>query len=69
MHSIKKKDWQCMYNITLKHVYATIVAIQKLYILHTLVALDIQHAMHMHCSILSSVACPLLKEPATMHIR
>jgi len=49
-----------MYNITLRHIYVTFVAMDKQYYIFCVcvsVALVIQHAMHMRCVILSSVAC------------
>jgi len=51
-----EQDRQFMYNVTLRRVRATIVAVEKQYVLHNLcvcvcvcvfVALDIQHAMRM----------------------
>ena len=45
------QDRQFTYNRTLRHVCATVVTIEKQYVLHILnvsVALVIQHALHIH---------------------
>ena len=45
-----QRDRQCTYNVTLRRVRATIVVVEKQWILHILsvyVALDIEHAVHM----------------------
>jgi hypothetical protein len=47
----KKEDRQCTYNVTMRRICATIVAVEKQYVLHILgvqcvfAALVIQHAM------------------------
>ena len=60
---------QCTYNVTLRGVLATGVAVWKQYVLHILsvfVALSTQHAVHMRRIILSSVACPALPYFSTL---
>jgi hypothetical protein len=52
-----KQDWQYTYNLTLRLLFATIVAVEKQYILHIVsvcVALFMQHAM----SLRHSHLCP-----------
>jgi hypothetical protein len=55
-----QQERQCTYNVILRRVRETIVAVQKQKLLHILsvesVALVIQHAKSMSSSILSSVA-------------
>jgi hypothetical protein len=54
------QDRQCTYNVTLRHVRETIVAVEKQWLLHILsvsVALVIQHAKRMRRIILLFVAC------------
>jgi hypothetical protein len=57
----RKQDRQCTYNVTLRHVRATIVAVEKQYYLFRLyvfVALDIQHAMRIrHIGICGLSGC------------
>ena len=58
-----KQDRQCTYYITLRHICATTVAVEKqktisiTYSECVFVALGIQHAMHAHHTV-SPVACP-----------
>jgi len=55
------QDGQYMYNVILRRVRVTIVAVEKLSVLHVecvSVGLVMQHAMRMRRIILSSVACP-----------
>jgi len=57
------KQESVYYNVTLRCVRATTVAVEKQKVLHILsvfVALGIQHAKRMRCIMLSSVACPSL---------
>jgi hypothetical protein len=63
-----KQDMQYIYNVTLRRIRLTIVAVekQKLYIFCVCVALLIQHAMRMRRIILSSVACPALPYFSTL---
>jgi len=57
------------YNVTSRHVRATIVALYKQYIAFServSVALDIQHVNRMHCIALPSVACPAVQYFSTL---
>jgi hypothetical protein len=55
-----------MYNVRLRHVRATIVAVEKQLVLRIMsVALRIQRAMRMR-RIMSSVACPALQHFSTL---
>jgi hypothetical protein len=42
----QRKDRKCTYNVTLSHIYGTVVAISITYSELVFVALVIQHAMH-----------------------
>jgi hypothetical protein len=51
---------QCTYNVTLRCVCATIVAVKTMSIacsVSAFVALDIQHVMHMHCIAVCGLPC------------
>jgi hypothetical protein len=55
-----KQDRQCTYNVRLRRVRVTIVAVVKQYVTYSecvSAALAIQHGKHMHHVTLSSVAC------------
>ena len=61
------QDRQCTNNVTSRHVCATVVAVEKQRVLHSLcvfVALIIQHAMR--CVVLSSVAYPDLQRSSAL---
>ena len=59
---MRTKDWHCTYNVTLRRVHVTVVAVdQRLSITYCesiSVALVIQHAKRTRRILLSSVACP-----------
>ena len=64
-----EQDRQHMYNVTLRCICATIVAVEKQYILNILsvfVALVTQHAKHMRFVILSTVVSPALQHFFTL---
>ena len=45
-----QQDRQCMYNVTLRHIHATIVAVENCvtYSETVLIAIGLQHVMNMH---------------------
>jgi hypothetical protein len=58
-----------IYNVTLRRVRVTIVAVEKQQVLHVLrvsVASDIHHAKHMRRIVLPRVVCPTLQYFATL---
>jgi hypothetical protein len=61
-----RKDKKCTYNVTLMRVCYNGKTISITYSECGFVALVIQHAMHMCCSILSSVACLVLPYFSTL---
>jgi hypothetical protein len=55
-----KQDWQCTYNVTLRHVRAAIVVVEKTIIRYSecaSAALVIRYAKRMRRIVLPSVAC------------
>ena len=68
-----KQHVQCTCNVTLRHVRATVVAVQNQLVIRILsvsVALGIQRAKRMPRIILSSVVCPALQYfPTLSHER
>jgi len=66
----KYQDRQCTYNVTLRRVRPTVVAMEKqlsnTYCECAFVALGIQHAMRMRRIILSTVACLSVKYFSTL---
>ena len=64
----QQHDSQCTYNVTFRRVRATIVVVEKQWVLHNLslcvfVALGIQHAMRVRLIVI--VVCPALQNVST----
>jgi hypothetical protein len=69
-YNVARQDRQFTYNVTLRHVRATIFAVEKAISItcvcvRVFVALGIQHEMP--CGVLSSVACPALQCFSTLY--
>jgi hypothetical protein len=67
-----KHNRQCTYNVTFRRVHATVVVVEKQWVLHIVsvfVALGIQYAMHMRRITLSPVDSPTLLNVSTSHKR